>query len=155
MSAKAQFLQKLQARRPGLSSGVGRIQADIAEFTQRIETLKDAMEVWLDGTGIVIETTVETLSDLLVGSQPFTLPGILLRYEQQSIRFTPLFLYGHGVTGCMEASLHSQGKNSPLQRLFMRSDTHAGWVCIPQGAAGGRIAFDEDVFFNMLTALLR
>jgi len=98
-SAKSQFLQKLQAHRAAPRPFDSRVQADIATFSQRISALQVSMEAWLDGTGIETEATAETLTDLLAGQASFPVPGIRLRYEERSINITPLFLYGHGVTG--------------------------------------------------------
>lgn len=154
MTAKTQFLKKLQGRQLAPGSFVSKSQADIAEFTQRMDRLREEMAAWLQDTGIDTETTAESLTDLLVGQQPFTVPGIAVRYETQTLHFRPLYLYGHGVTGCVEVILCAEGKRTALQRLFMRAGARAGWVYKPGGEAGPERQFDEEAFFGLLTHLL-
>lgn len=155
MSAKTQFLKKLQARQASPCTSATRSQADIAAFCQRMAQLQENMAEWLAGAGVSIDSTTVLLSDLLVGSQAFGVPGIQLRYEERAIQFTPLYLYGHGVTGCVEVSLCVAGKRTPLSRLFMRSGKTTGWVCTPVGEfSRPERAFDEEAFFAMIERLL-
>jgi hypothetical protein len=61
-----------------------------------------------------------SVTDLLVEGGAFDIPGIVLHYDDRSVTFTPVFLYGQGVTGCVEAAFHTKGSISSLGRLFMR-----------------------------------
>jgi hypothetical protein len=81
----------------------------------------------------------------------FDIPGIVLHYDDRSVTFTPVFLYGQGVTGCVEAAFHTKGSISSLGRLFMRSGTVSDWTYTPAGAlsrSGQR--FDESTFFGLI-----
>ncbi len=66
MSAKMQFLTKLQARKEPLRVSKNRNQADIAEFRLRMEQLQEQISGWLAGTGVTPELSDVLLSDLLV-----------------------------------------------------------------------------------------
>ncbi|MFK3663552.1 hypothetical protein ACI2I2_24090 [Scandinavium sp. NPDC088450] len=81
--------------------------------------------------------------------------GIELHYLQRSIRFTPIFLYGQGVTGCVEVSLCKAGATNPLYRLFMRNGNQDAWSWLPAGTISRQSSlFDEDAFFTMIEPLL-
>ena len=154
-SAKMQFMTKLRTHESAPRAFESRIQADVAAFTQRMAQLQSSMSAWLEGTGIDIEATDGQFTDLLAGPERLRVPGILLRYRERAIAFAPLFLYGHGVTGCVEVGLRAEGKNIPLRRLFMRSGTQNGWVCTRNSSVSASpIPFDEEAFFAMLSPLL-
>ena len=155
MSVKSQFLKKLQARQPVPVSFTSKTQADIAAFRQRMAQLQEQMDAWLTGTGLNAEPFTASVTDLLVEGGAFDIPGIVLHYDDRSVTFTPVFLYGQGVTGCVEAAFHTKGSMSALGRLFMRSGTVSDWTYTPVGAlsrSGQR--FDESTFFGLILALL-
>lgn len=155
MSAKMQFLNKLQASHSSSGAFANRSQADIAAFRQRMAQLQTQMAEWLAGTGLKPESATVSLTDLLAGECAFDIPAVTLRHENRRITFTPLFLYGHGVTGCVEARLYADGKITPLGRLFMRAGQATGWTCSGCGAPSRpERAFDEEAFFGMAEALL-
>jgi hypothetical protein len=155
MSAKARFLKKLQDQHPRNGAFDTKAEADIAAFRLRISQLQASMETWLAGTEIRTEGTDTTLVEFLIGGSAFSVPGITLRYEKRSIRFTPIFLYGLGVTGCIEACLYAPGAIRPLYRLFMRSGGQNDWTWCPAGVQSGNPArFDEEAFFTMIVPLL-
>jgi len=155
MSAKAQFLKKLQAQRPRSTAFDTKAEADIATFRQRISLLQESMETWLVGTEIRTEATAISMIEFLIGGSAFSVPGIALHYAQRSIQFSPVFLYGQGVTGCIEVCLTADGKISPLYRLFMRCGEQDNWTWCPAGAQNGNPArFDEEAFFTMIAPLL-
>jgi hypothetical protein len=155
MSAKARFLQKLQDQQPRSATFDTKAEADIAAFRQRITQLHESMDEWLTGTEIGTEATTATLIEFLIGGSAFSVPGITLHYGQRSIRFTPIFLYGQGVTGCIEVCLAADSKISSLYRLFMRSGEQDNWTCCPTGMQNGNPArFEEEVFFTMIAPLL-
>lgn len=155
MSAKAQFLKKLQEQQPRSAAFDTKAGADIAAFRQRINQLHESMDEWLTGTAIRTETTALSLIELLTGGSTFSVPGITLHYAQRSIRFTPIFLYGQGVTGCIEVCLTADGTIRPLYRLFMRSGNRDDWTWCLAGMQHGNLArFDEEAFFTMITPLL-
>ncbi|WP_300005888.1 hypothetical protein [uncultured Cedecea sp.] len=156
MSIKSQFLKKLQARHPAPVPAHNKSQADIAAFALRMEQLQQTMDEWLQGTGLTPETQAISVTDLLVEGGTFHISGVVLRYEERAVRFMPLYLYGQGVTGCVEVTLHMAGHVTPLGRLFMRSGNIIGdWVFTPPDTlprAGQR--FDENTFFELILALL-
>ncbi|GAA3897692.1 hypothetical protein GCM10022405_23660 [Gibbsiella dentisursi] len=155
MSAKERFLQKLQDARPQASSYATKGLADLAEFRQRLGEFREKIETWLAGTGIRLADVQCTLTEILISNAAFPIPCFALHYENRMVKFTPVFLYGQGVTGCVEATLVVGGQSSALGRLFMRSAESAEWTytsaCTP---AGRRAVFDEDAFFVMVDALL-
>lgn len=155
MSVKSQFLDKLQARQPAPASSVSKTQADIAEFRLRMAQLQEQMDAWLVGTGLNVETHNTPVTDLLVERGAFDITALVLRIDDRSVKFVPAFLYGQGVTGCVEATFHNGGLVTPLGRLFMRSGTVSNWTFSPPGTLscpGQR--FDESTFFNLILALL-
>lgn len=153
MSAKARFLNKLQDQK--VRNSDNRADADIAAFRQRVSQLQDTMENWLGGTEIRINTFSTSLVEFLIGSGAFSIPGIELCYQQQSIRFTPVFLYGQGVTGCVEVGLFKAGVTHPLYRLFMRNGHQDTWSWLPAGMLSRQSSlFDEETFFTMIEPLL-
>jgi hypothetical protein len=155
MSAKARFLKKLQHQHPRSAAFGTKAEADIAAFRQRISLLHESMDEWLAGTEIRTEATATSLIEFLIGGSAFSVPGINLHYAQRSIRFTPIFLYGQGVTGCIEVCLTADGNIRPLYRLFMRSGEQDNWTWCPAGAQNGNLArFDEEAFFTMIAPLL-
>ena len=155
MSVKTQFLNKLKNQQSPSRSFNNKSQTDIAEFRMRMQQLQDAMESWLMDTGIDPESSTVPLTDLLVESGTFTLPGIILRYQNRSIIFTPLYLYGQGVKGCVEVSLIMAGKTTALSRLFMQAGKTTGWTCTQPGSLSRpERAFDEEAFFGMIDGLL-
>ncbi|MBH2847087.1 hypothetical protein R1Q26_05940 [Klebsiella quasipneumoniae] len=155
MSVKSQFLKKLQTRQPAPVSLTSKTQADIAEFCLRIARLQKQMDSWLTGTGLHVEAFTVSVTDLLVEGGTFEIAGIVLRYDDRAVKFTPIFLYGQGVTGCVEATFHNGEDVTSLGRLFMRSGTVSDWAFTPPGALS-RLAkgFDESTFFGLILALL-
>ncbi|MDH1319655.1 hypothetical protein N5C39_14890 [Enterobacter bugandensis] len=155
MSVKSQFLEKLQARRSAPASSVSKTQADITEFRLRITQLQEQMDAWLVDTGLNVETISTSVTDLLVEGGAFDIAGIVLRVDDRAVKFTPAFLYGQGVTGCVEATFHNGEPVTPLGRLFMRSGTVNNWTFTPSGALShhGQV-FDESTFFGLILALL-
>lgn len=155
MSAKARFLKKLQDKQPGRGAFENRGQADIAEFQQQMNQLQESMETWLTGTGIETASTTVSLVEFLLGGTVFSISGIQLRYENRMVKFTPVFLYGQGVTGCVEATLCAEGSTTHLCRLFMRCAEHNHWTWRPAGwSTRPGEPFNEEVFFNMVEGLL-
>lgn len=155
MSAKTQFLKKLQDQHARSTTFDTKAEADIAAFRQRINQLHESMDGWLAGTEIRTEATAISLIESLIGGSAFSVPGITLHYAQRSIRFTPIFLYGQGVTGCIEIYLAVDGAIRPLYRLFMRSGEQDNWTWCPAGTIGRNpVRFDEEAFFTMIAPLL-
>ena len=155
MSAKALFLKKLQEQHPRSVAFDTKAEADIATFRQRISQLQESMETWLNGTEIRTEATTTSLIEFLIGGSTFSVPGITLHYGKRSIGFTPIFLYGQGVTGCIEVCLYSTDEIRPLYRLFMRSGERDDWTWCSAGTLSGNPAwFDEEAFFTMIAPLL-
>lgn len=155
MSAKARFLKKLQDQQPRSRSFDTKSQADIDEFRQRMHQLQEMMESWLAETGIEVEAQPVSVVDSFAGSSAFSLSCIVLCYEKRLVKFTPVFLYGQGVTGGVEVTLCCEGKITPLYRLFMRSSGDVGWSYSKYGdVAAPRAAFSEDAFFEMIGCLL-
>lgn len=155
MSVKSQFLKKLQARQSAPDSFASKTQADIAEFRLQITQLQEQMDAWLEGTGLNVAMLSTHVTDLLVEGGVFEISGLVLRYDDRAVNFTPIFLYGQGVTGCVEATFHNGGLVTPLGRLFMRSGTVKKWTFTPPGALfpSGQ-GFDENTFFGLILALL-
>lgn len=155
MSVKSQFLEKLQARQPAPASSVSKSEADIAEFRQRMAQLQEQMDAWLMDTGLNVEAFTVSVTDLLVEGGAFDIAAIVLRVDDRAVKFTPVFLYGHGVTGCVEATFTVGGHVTSLGRLFMRSGAVRDWTFIPPGALSrpGQ-GFDESRFFGLILALL-
>lgn len=155
MSVKSQFLKKLQARQSAPASSVSKAQADIAEFRLRMEHIREQMSGWLVGTGLEVEMFTVSVTDLLVEGGAFDISGIVLRVDDRAVKFVPVFLYGQGVTGCVEATFHDGGNVTSLGRLFMRSGTVNNWTFTPHGALSrpGQ-GFDESTFFGLILALL-
>ncbi|WP_324723665.1 hypothetical protein [Lelliottia sp. JS-SCA-14] len=155
MSAKARFLKKLQDQQPHPRPFSSKSEADIAEFCTRMTLLQGAMDDWLAGTGIQIESESVSVLDLFAGGSSFTVPGLALGYENRKIKFTPEFLYGQGVTGGVDVTLYADGKSTSLYRLFMRSSDDVNWsYSVYGGVASPRKTFSEDVFFEMIGNLL-
>ena len=155
MSAKAQFLKKLQDQHPRSAAFDTKAEADIAAFRQRISLLHESMDEWLAGTEIRTEATAISLIEFLIGGTAFSVPGIALHYAKRSIRFTPIFLYGQGVTGCMEVSLFTVGVGNQRYRLFMRNGHQDAWSWLPAGVLNRQSSlFDEEAFFTMIEPLL-
>lgn len=155
MSAKARFLKKLQDQQPHPRSFDSKSEADIAEFGNRMERLQETIEGWLLETGIQLESMPVSVLDLIARGSSFSVPGLILRYENRQVKFSPVFLYGQGVTGGVEVTLSSDGLIMPLYRLFMRSSEEANWsYSIYGGVAAHRKAFSEEVFFEMIAHLL-
>ncbi|MET4053883.1 hypothetical protein ABIC12_003499 [Pantoea agglomerans] len=155
MSVKSQFLEKLQAREPAPILSTSKTQADIAEFRLRMVQLQEQMDAWLVGTGLNVETFTVSVTDLLVEDRTFEIAAINLRYDDRSVKFTPVFLYGQGVTGCVEVTLHAEGSVTSVGRLFMRAGHFSDWSFTPPGALSrpGQ-SFDESTFFSLILALL-
>ncbi|WP_369462137.1 hypothetical protein [Citrobacter braakii] len=155
MSVKSQFLKKLQARQPAPVSFTSKTQADIAEFCLRITQLQEQMDAWLVDTGLNVESFTVSVTDLLVEGGAFEITGIVLCYDDRAVKFVPVFLYGQGVTGCVEATFHNGERVTSLGRLFMRSGTVSDWTFSPPGALSrpGQ-DFDESAFFGLILSLL-
>lgn len=155
MSAKARFLQKLQDTRAQAGHYATKGLADMAEFRRCLGELRENTEAWLAGTGICIADGQCTLTEMLISNAAFPIPCFALHYENREVKFTPLFLYGQGVTGCVEVTLVAGGESSVLCRLFMRSTESSDWTyAFVNHSAGQRAAFGEDAFFEVITPLL-
>jgi len=155
MSVKSQFLEKLQTRQSAPVSSVSKSQADIAEFRLRMAQLQEQMDAWLVSTGLNVETLNTPVADLLVEGGKFDIVSLVLRIDDRTVKFLPAFLYGQGVTGCVEATFHNGGLVTPLGRLFMRSGTVNNWTYVPPGALSpSGQGFDESTFFGLILALL-
>ncbi|WP_312628999.1 hypothetical protein [Scandinavium sp.] len=155
MSAKEQFLKKLQSMQAPAGCFKNQAQADIAEFRQSMVQLQDNIGEWLEGTGIEIRSFTVSLNELLISEGAFTLTGVALCYGNRIIKFTPAFLYGQSVTGCVDVTLYHGVKPQLIYRLFMRSSDGPFWTySIHEGQAGHRRPFDEETFFSMIGCLL-
>lgn len=155
MSAKARFLKKLQDQQPRSGLFDTKCQADIAEFCQQMGQLNENIESWLTDTGIGVEETIVSVLDSFASGSSFNVPGIVLNYEHRRVKFTPVFLYGQGVTGGVEVTFCADGQITSLYRLFMRSSDNSCWSYSAYGStASSRLAFSEDVFFDMIGSLL-
>lgn len=155
MSVKSQFLEKMQTRQPVPASSVSKSQADIAKCCLRITQLQEQMDLWLEGTGLNVETVGTSVTDLLVEEGAFDIDALVLRIDDRSVKFVPAFLYDQGVTGCVEATFHNGGFVTPLGRLFMQSGTVNNWTFVPSGALSpSGQGFDESTFFGLILALL-
>ncbi len=155
MSLKSQFLDKLQTRQSAPASSISKSQADIAEFCLRMTQLKEQMDVWLEGTGLSVEAYSTSVTDLLLENRTFKITALVLRIGDRSVKFVPAFLYGQGVTGCVEATFHNERHTTSLGRLFMRSGMVNNWTFISPGVLSrpGQ-GFDESTFFGLIMALL-
>jgi len=155
MSVKSQFLKKLQARQPVPVSFTSKTQADIAEFRLRMGQLQEQMDEWLRDTGLNVETFTVSVTDLLVEGGTFEIAAITLRYDDRSVKFIPVFLYGQGVTGCAEVTLHAEGSVTSVGRLFMRAGHFSDWSFTPPDASSRpEQRFKESTFFSLILALL-
>lgn len=155
MSVKSQFLEKLQARQPAPASSLNKTQADITEFRLRMTQLQEQMDAWLEGTGLSVEVYSTSVTDLLVENGTFEITALVLRIDDRSVKFVPVFLYAQNVTGCVEATFHNGGLVTPLGRIFMRSGTVNNWTFTPAGALSlSGLDFDESTFFGLILALL-
>ncbi|MCW5004331.1 hypothetical protein M7963_22765 [Enterobacter roggenkampii] len=155
MSVKSQFLEKLQTRQSAPASSVSKSQTDIAEFRLRMAQLQEQMDAWLVGTGLNVETVSTSVTDLLVEGRVFDIATLVLRIDDRSVKFVPAFLYGRGVTGCVEATFHDGRYTTSLGRLFMRSGMANNWTFVPPGALSpSGQGFDESTFFGLILALL-
>lgn len=155
MSVKSQFLEKLQTRQSAPVSSVNKTQADIAEFRLRMTQLQEQMDAWLVGTGLNVETVSTSVTDLMVEGGAFEIAALALSIDDRSVKFVPAFLYGQGVTGCVEATFHDGDPVTPLGRLFMRSGTANKWTFTPLGALSQQDKiFDESTFYGLILALL-
>jgi hypothetical protein len=155
MSAKARFLKKLQDQQPRSRGFDNKSQADIAEFRDRLGELHETVDGWLTDTGIQVEDFSVSVLDSFAGGSSFVVPGMALRYEQRVMRFTPVFLYGQGVTGGVEIALCAAGQTRVLYRLFMRSSEEASWSFSHSGSVTAhRESFNEEAFFEMIGPLL-
>lgn len=156
MSVKSQFLEKLQARQPAPASSLSKTQADIAEFRLRITQLQEKMDAWLEGTGLNLETVSTSVTDLLVEGGAFDIAALALRIDDRSVKFVPAFLYGQGVTGCVEVTFHAEGCVMSLGRLFMRAGHFSDWTFTqPEKLLRTVQQFNENTFFGLILALLR
>ena len=61
----------MQTRQSAPVSFASKTQADIAEFRLRITQLQEQMEVWLEYTGLNVETISTSVTDLLVEGGAF------------------------------------------------------------------------------------
>lgn len=155
MSAKARFLHKLQEKQPRTNTHVSKGYADMAEFRQRLGTLRESIDSWLTGSGIRVIESHCSFTENLIGSAVFTMPAIELHFENRIVRLTPSFLYGQGVTGCVDVTLIADEQRAVLGRLFMRSAESTDWTCTTSlSAARNRIVMEEDTFFELITPLL-
>ncbi|HGH4746702.1 TPA: hypothetical protein ACJIXE_000514 [Serratia marcescens] len=155
MSVKSQFLKKLQSRHPTSAASNNKSQIDIATFRWGMEQLQAQMDTWLMETGLNAQTLTASMMDLLVEGGAFEIPAIVLHYEDRVIKFMPIFLYGQGVMGCVEATLHTGKSVIALGRLFMRAGHVSDWTFTPPGSlshAGD--VFDEETFYHLIAGLL-
>lgn len=117
--------------------------------------LQEQMDAWLVDTGLNVEAFTVSVTDLLVEGGAFDMAGIVLRIDDRTVKFLPAFLYGQGVTGCVEVTFHNGGLVTPLGRLFMRSGTVNNWTFVPPGALSpSGQGFDESTFFGLILSLL-
>ncbi|ELN2578970.1 hypothetical protein RY966_004774 [Enterobacter kobei] len=155
MSLKSQFLKQLQARQPAPVTSASRSQADIAEFHLRMTLLQEQMDAWLDGTGLNVERFSVSVRDLLAEVGAFDIDGIVLRVDDRAVKFTPVFLYGQSVTGCVDVILHAEGGITSVGRLFMQVGQLNDWRLTQPGApALPGEHFDEGAFFRLILSLL-
>lgn len=154
-SAKSQFMKKLQARQPAPVAYISKSEADLATFRLRMTQLQEQMDAWLVDTGLTVEVRRLSITDLLAGSGAFAITGIVLRYEYRAVSFTPLFLYGQGVTGGVGITLHIGERITPLGRLFMRAGNISDWTFTsPEELSGSGKRLDESLFFELIAVLL-
>lgn len=154
MSAKLQFMKKMKISQPTLLPEVSKSQADIAEFRLRMEHFKEKMCGWLTGTGLQPEMFTITVRDPMVKGGAFDISCIALHHEDRAVRFMPIFLYGQGGCGCVEATVHCGGHVTTLGRLFMRTGSLSDWtLSLPDVTLFPGPLFDEDTFYDLILAL--
>lgn len=155
MSAKERFLQRLQQQRPRSGNFDTKSQADIAAFRLHMGQLHKEMEGWLADTGIRLTGHSVSLIELLAGGTTFSIQGVTLSYKNRVMTFTPAFLYGQSVVGCVDVSLRAEGHQRQLYRLYMRAGEDVSWTYVTAGEQpDSRRRFGEDDFFNMIVQLL-
>ncbi|BDH45601.1 hypothetical protein TUM12370_16450 [Salmonella enterica subsp. enterica serovar Choleraesuis] len=155
MSAKERFLKKLQDVQPHTETYSNKGQADLAAFRQRVEQLRESATNWLTGTEIGLTEGSCTMTEMLISNAAFTISCFSLHFQNREVKFTPLFLYGQGVTGCVEVTLNTGEHTSRLARLFMRSAESLEWSYILVKRSGGlRKVFNEESFFAVIEPLL-
>lgn len=47
------------------------------------------------------------------GERGFEITALVLRIDDRSVKFVLVFLYGQGVTGCVEGNFHNEGLVTP------------------------------------------
>ncbi|HGM6664144.1 TPA: hypothetical protein ACKQC7_000800 [Serratia marcescens] len=155
MSVKSQFLKKLQSRHPTSAASSNKSLTDIATFRWRMEQLQAQMDRWLMDTGLNAQTLTASMMDLLVEGGAFEIAAIVLHYDDRAIKFMPIFLYGQGVTGCVEATLHTGKTVISLGRLYMRAGHVSDWTFAPAGSLSRTVdVFDEETFYHLIAGLL-
>ncbi len=87
--------------------------------------------MWRVDTGLSVEAFTAPVTDLLVEGGAFDISGIVLRVDNRAVKFVPVFLYGQGMTGCMEVTFNDGRNLTSLGRLFMRSGTANNWIFTP------------------------
>ncbi|MFP2270861.1 hypothetical protein [Enterobacter ludwigii] len=113
------------------------------------------MDAWLEGTGLNEETLTTSVTDLLVEYGSLEITDLFLCVDDQSVKFTPVFLYGQGVTGCVEVTLHAEGCVISLGRLFIRAGHFSDWTFNPPGMLLRTVQpFDQITSFCLILALL-
>lgn len=131
MSAKTDFFKKLQAQQASTRETNSKGEADIEAFRRGLGALQENVVAWLSGTGIQVSEESCALTEMLISNAAFTVPCFTLHYEHRTVKFTPLFLYGQGVTGCVEVTLAAGGRAASVPVVYAISgkpclDVHPG-----------------------------
>ncbi|EOL9021304.1 hypothetical protein ACM914_002443 [Cronobacter dublinensis] len=152
MSAKDDFLKKMEANQSAAQADDNAIKSKVVEFQRETDLLFETIKSWLRDTGIQGEITQKTLT---VESSPVTYKISVLKLTNGSktLQFMPEGLfYMFGVTGSIQVALSTPGSHKTIFELHMKN-TRAncdGWVIAK--SSSDLTPFNEDNFFNAIGA---
>jgi len=152
MSAKDEFLRKMEANQTSAQDENNTIKSKVAEFQRETELLFETIKGWVRDTGMQAAITQKTLT---VESSPETYQISVLKLTNGSktLQFMPEGLfYMFGITGSIKVSLSTPGTHKALFELHMKNTRagYDGWIIAKSST--DLTPFNEDNFFNSIGA---
>lgn len=165
MSAKDEFLRKVQENNEAKQSNEERVRADVNSFRTRVFSLSKDIEQWLHGSGIQVSQSEVSLNDETVSyalgnnaDGRYKITQIRLQNGDKNAVLKAEGLYYMGATGCLSLTVTNPYR-APSQAkftLFMHvaNQQEEGWTITRDGQKSleGKL-LTEDEFFSAIESL--
>jgi len=158
VSAKDRFFKKVQRNNSIVTFGQKSAEAEIREFTSRMDDLADQISQWFAGTAIGVTLSTKYLHDLSTvgyslssGICRYDITAIRLQNGDRSVRLLPEQLWNGAETGIVTLHVDAPGIR---QTFYLSMAPETGWFIRRQyQSAKDNVIMTEERFFETVDRL--